>query len=247
MGIGTVRLIGTRAIETFPLEQIKRVRLVRRADGYFVQFAVHADRTLPHECTGSPVGIDLGLVAFLTDSNGGTVANPRFLRKAERKLKRLQRRVSRKQKGSHNRKKAIKGLAKGHLKVSRQRKDFAAKTVQTLIQSHDLVAYEDLKVRNLVRNRRLAKSISDAAWGLFLQWLRYYGQIAAVPVIAVPPAYTSQDCSGTLPDGTRCQTRVMKALSVRTHICPRCGLVLDRDENAACNILAAAQALLTAS
>jgi putative transposase len=247
MGIGTVRLVGTRAIATFPIGQIKRVRLLKRADGYYVQFVVQAERTMVHAPTGRQVGIDLGLAAFLTTSSGEVVANPRVLRKAETKLKRLHRRVSRKKKGSQNRRKAVRRLAKGYLKVGRQRKDFAAKTARTLIQSHDLVAYEDLRIVNLVKNRRLAKSISDAAWGRFLKWLQYYGQLAGVPVVAVPPAYTSQDCSGVLLDGTSCQTRVQKALSRRTHVCPRCGLVLDRDENAARNILAAGHALLAAS
>lgn len=247
MNIGTVRLVGTRAIATFPVGQIKRVRLVKRADGYYVQFAVQAERQMPHTPTGSAVGIDVGLKVFLTDSNGGAVANPRYLRKAEQQLKRFHRRVSRKKQGSRNRTKARQHLAKGYLKVSRQRKDFAAKTAKTLIQSHDVVAYEDLKITHLVRNRQLAKSISDAAWGIFLGWLRYYGKIATVPVVAVPPAYTSQECSGVLPDGTRCQTRVQKTLSMRTHVCPRCGLVLDRDENAARNILVGGQRLLAAS
>jgi putative transposase len=138
-------------------------------------------------------------------------------------------------------------LATGYLRVSRQRKDRAAKTARSLIQTHDLVDYEGLRIANLVRNRHLAKSISDAAWGILLGWLRSYGRIAGVPVVAVPPPYTSQDCSGILPDGTPCQTRVQKALRVRTHVCPRCGPVLDRDQNAACNILAAGQAHLAAS
>src|SRR5215469_13180946 len=128
MGIGTLRLIGKQGnIETYPIKQIKRVRLVKRADGYYVQFAVRTERTLPHEPTGKQVGIDVGLKEFYTDSDGSTVENPRYLRKAETKLKRLHRRVSRKVKRSKNRKKAIKRLAKGYLKVSRQRKDFAVK------------------------------------------------------------------------------------------------------------------------
>jgi putative transposase len=243
-GIGTVRLIGTRAIETFPTSQIKRVRLLRRADGYYAQFAVQANREVAHKPTGKQVGIDVGLKVFLTDSDGNTVDNPRYLRQAESKLKRLHRRVSRKTKGSSNRRKAVQRLTKGYLKVRRQRKDFAGKTAQTLVQSHDLVAYEFLQIRTLVRNRHLAKSISDASWGLFVSWLRYYGGLHGVPTVAVPPPYTTQTCSGALPDGTPCQTRVQKALSVRTHVCPRCGLVLDRDHNAARNILAAAQGLL---
>jgi putative transposase len=234
MGIGTVRLIGKKGcIETFPLAQNKRVRLLKRADGFYVQFAVQADRQIGHQPTGKQVGIDVGLKAFYTDSEGQQVENPRDLRKAEAKLKRLHRRVSRKPKCSQNRKQAIKRLAKGYLKVSRQRKDFATKTASALVRSSDLIAYEDLKIAHLVRNHHLAKSISDASWGLFLSWVRYYGGLHSIPVIAVSPRFTTQDCSG-------CGFRVKKTLSIRTHICPECGLVLDRDWNAALNILLAA-------
>jgi putative transposase len=229
-GIGAVRLIGTRSVETFPSQQIKRVRLVKRADGYYVQFVVQAERCIAHKPTGHRVGIDLGVKSFYTDSEGGVVPNPHFLRQAERKLKRLHRRKDRKQKGGKNRKKAIKRLAKAHLKVRRQRQDFAAKTARALVISSDMVAFEDLQIANLVKTHALAKSISDAAWGQFLSWLKYYGQLACVPVIAVCPRFTSQDCSD-------CGERVQKSLSVRTHVCPSCGLVLDRDQNAAKNIL----------
>ena len=242
MGIGTVRLIGTRSIETFetfPLDQIKRVRLVKRADGCYVQFAVQAERKIDHVPTGSQVGIDVGLKAFYTDSDGATVANPRYLRKAETKLKRLHRRVSRTVKRSKNRKKAIKRLAKGYLQVQRRRKDFAVKAARALVQSHDLVAYEDLQIAYLFKNHHLAKSISDASWGLFLSWVRHYGQVHSIPVVAVPARFTTQDCSG-------CGERVKKSLSMRTHVCPSCGLVLDRDWNAALNILAAALVIVAA-
>jgi putative transposase len=120
MSIGTVRLIGAnpkrkkaRPIATYPLPQIKRVRLVKRADGYYVQFAVKADRQMAHAPAGKQTGIDVGLKAFYTDSDGAQVEHPRYLRKAEKRLKRLHRRVSKKQKSSRNRKKAIKRLAKG--------------------------------------------------------------------------------------------------------------------------------------
>jgi putative transposase len=231
--IGTLRLIGSRSIEAFPTAQIKRVRILKRADGYYCQFAIQAERQMAHEPTGVQVGIDMGLKSFSTDSEGGAIENPRFLRKAETKLKRLHRRKDRKQKGSKNRRKAIQRLAKGYLKVSRQRQDFACKQARTLIISHDMIAYEDLQIANLVKHHHLAKSISDAAWGQFLGWLRYYGHIANVPVVAASPRFTTQDCSG-------CGERVRKSLSTRTHACPRCGLVLDRDRNAALNILASA-------
>jgi putative transposase len=230
--IGRLRLVGNKGqrLEEYPVAQIKRVRLIKRADGYYVQFAVEAERCVEHIPTGKHTGIDMGLKEFLTDSEGNTVANPRHLRKAERRLKKLHRRLSRKQKKSANRKKARQRLAKVYLRVQRQREDFARKTASTLISSHDLIAYENLKIANLVKNHRLAKSISDASWGRFLSWLNYYGHIHAIPVIAVEPAFTSQDCSA-------CGTRVKKSLSVRTHICSGCGLVLDRDHNAAINIL----------
>ncbi len=231
--IGKLRLVGNKnqRIEEFPVKQIKRVRLIKRADGYYCQFAIDAQRRIEHIPTGKQAGIDMGLKDFLTDSEGNTVPNPRHLRKAEKRLKKLHRRLSRKQKKSSNRKKARQALAKAYLKVSRQREDFARKTASTLVTSHDFIAYEDLKIRNLVKNRNLAKSISDAAWGRFRLWLTYYGCVHSIPVIAVEPAFTSQDCSA-------CGTRVKKSLSVRTHICPNCGLVLDRDHNAALNILA---------
>jgi putative transposase len=231
-GIGRLRLVGNKKqqITTFPLTHIKRVRLLRRADGYYCQFALKAERKVEHVSTGAQVGIDVGIKYFYVDSHGNTVANPRFLRKAEKKLKRLHRRVSRTQKKSANRTKARKTLGKAYLKVQRQREDFARKQANALITSHDLIAYEDLKLANMVRNHKLAKSISDAAWGQFLQWVNYYGAVQEVPVIAVAPHFTSQQCSG-------CGHMVKKSLSERTHICPYCKLVLDRDENAARNIL----------
>jgi putative transposase len=236
-GIGRLRLVGNKGqhIETFPRKQLKRVRIVRRADGYFVQFAVQTERKIAHRSTGIQVGIDVGLQSFYTDSLGNTVANPRHYRKAEKKLKRAQRQLSRKQKGSHNRTKARKHLAKTHLKVQRQREDFARKTANALITSHDLIAFEDLKIRNLVRNRHLAKSIHDAGWATFLRWVKAYGVMHDIPVIAVAPHFTSQQCS-------TCGTLVKKSLSVRTHSCHGCGLMLDRDQNAARNILAQALA-----
>jgi len=234
-GIGRLRLVGNpkQCISAFPSKQIKRVRIVKRADGYYAQFGVQAERNVEHIATSKQIGIDVGLKVFYTDSDGKTVDNPRHYRKAEQKLKHLHRRLSRKKKGSKNRRRARQKLAKGYLKVQRQREDFARKTASTLVTSHDLIAYEHLQIQNLVKNRHLAKSIQDAGWGTFLQWVKYYGMLHDVPVIAVVPQFTSQDCSA-------CGTPVKKSLSVRTHICPGCGVVLDRDHNAALNILAKA-------
>jgi len=237
-GIGRLRLVGNpgQKIEAFPFKHLKRVRIVHRADGYYIQFGVQAERQVVHQPSGRQVGIDMGLLSYYTDSEGQTVDNPRYYRKAEKKLKRLHRRLSRKQKKSQNRKKARKRLSKGYLKVQRQREDFARKQASTLVTSSDLIAYEHLQIRNMVKNRHLAKSIYDAGWGTFLQWLRHYGVVHGIPIIAVEPQFTSQDCSA-------CGTRVKKSLSVRTHICPGCGVVLDRDHNAALCILQQALAM----
>jgi putative transposase len=227
--IGRLKLLDKRLLNEYPLASIKRVRLVRRADGFYCQFVTDMERNEPQEPTGKTVGIDVGLLTFYTDSNGESIPCPKPLRKAEKRLKKLGRRLSRKKKGSSNRDKASQRLARQHLKVARRRKDFAAKAARALVRSNDLVAYEALPVRNLVHNHYLAKSIHDAAWSGFLAWLVYYGQVFGKVVVAVPPAYTSQDCSV-------CAARVPKALSERTHRC-QCGAVMDRDQNAARNIL----------
>jgi putative transposase len=228
-GIGCLKLIGSRNIQFVTKSDIKRVRLVKRVDGYYVQFCIKADRLEDCTPTNKSIGIDVGIESFYTDSNGDKKANPKFLRKSEKRLKRLQRLVSRKKKGSSNRRKAIIKLGKKHLQVARQRKDFVVKTAKALCASNDVIVLENLNVKGLVKNHNLAKSISDASWSLFRTWLEYYGRLFDREVIAVNPAYTSQDCSS-------CGNRVKKSLSTRTHSCS-CGTVLCRDHNAAINIL----------
>jgi len=227
---GTFKLWGTRDLHFYQLKQFKRVRVVRRADGYYCQFCIDQERVEKREPTGKTIGIDVGLNHFYTDSNGETVANPRHLHKSEKSLKRLQRRLSKTKKGSHNRVKFRNKLARKHLKVSRQRKDFVVKTARCVVRSNDLVAYEDLLIANMVKNHRLAKSISDASWSLFREWVEYFGKVFGVVTVAVPPHYTSQNCSN-------CGQTVKKTLSTRTHVCPHCGHIQDRDWNAARNIL----------
>jgi putative transposase len=227
---GMFKLWGSRDLHFYQLDQIKRIRVVRRADGYYAQFCINTERLEQQEPTGKTIGLDVGLNHFYTDSDGNQIDNPRYLRKSERALKRVQKRLSRKQKGSKNRTTARRKLGRKHLRVSRQRKDFAVKLARCVVRSSDLVAYEDLKVRNMVKNHHLAKSISDASWSLFRQWIEYFGKVFGVVTIAVPPHYTSQNCSS-------CGEIVQKTLSTRTHQCPHCGYVADRDENAARNIL----------
>lgn len=227
---GRFRMIGANDLNYYQLKQIKRVRVVRRADGYYAQFCIAHDRLEEVEPTEQVIALDVGLMHFYTDNRGKRIENPRHLRKSEKALKRLQRRVSRKIKGSHKRKKAINKLGRKHLLVQRQRKDFAVKLARCVVKSNDLVVFEALKVRNMVKNHRLAKSINDAAWRQFFEWLEYYGQVFGKIVIAVPPQYTSTECSS-------CHRIVKKSLSERTHVCS-CGCILDRDENASRNLLA---------
>ena len=236
-GIGTLKLIGTRDLNFYQLEQIKRVRIVRRADGYYVQFAVKLDprdTVKPLTPSQKAVGIDVGIKYFLADSQGNIEPNPQFYRQGEKHLNRLNRRKSKKyRKGkpqSRNYHKARERYALKHLKVSRQREEFVKRVALRLIKSNDLVAYEELNVKGMVKNRHLAKSISDAGWSKFRQWLEYFGYKYGKVTVAVAPHNTSQNCSN-------CGEKVQKSLSTRTHICPHCNYVEDRDINAALNIL----------
>jgi putative transposase len=220
----------------------KTITISREADGWYVCISCAEVPAVPLPPTGQETGIDVGLKVFLITADGEIVENPRHYRKAESRLARAQRRVSRRKKGSHRRRKAVALLKRKHQTVQRQRRDFHHKTALALLRQYDVIYLEDLRVANMVRNSRLAKSISDAGWAEFRAILEAKAACAGRQVTAIPPAYTSQDCSGVLPDGTRCPQRVAKSLSVRTHVCPSCGLVLDRDENAAKNIRRAGQA-----
>jgi putative transposase len=233
-GIGTVKLMGTRDLGFYEESQIKRVRLLKRADGYYCQFLIKADVRVESAKAGLMVGIDLELKYFVALSDGGLIYAPKFYRKSERGLSRANRKKSVKfrkgQKQSQNYRKARKRYALKHLRVSRQREEFCKRVACSVIQSNDLVAYEDLNVKGLVKNRHLSKSISDAGWSTFRKWVEYFGLKYGKTTVAVAPHYISQDCFN-------CGERVKKALSVRTHVCPHCGYVADRDLNAARNIL----------
>jgi putative transposase len=211
------------------------VRLVRRADGYYAQFAIDAVVKVEPKLTGKMIGLDLGLKFFIADNQGNTEPCPQFYRKSHKQLNRANRKKSKKfKKGtkpqSKNYHKARSRYARKHLRVSRQRKEYVKRVAYSVIQSNDLVAYEDLNVQGLVKNRHVAKSISDAGWSTFRQWLEYFGFKYGKVTVAVPPYNTSQNCSN-------CGHIVKKSLSTRTHVCPHCGFVKDRDVNAAINIL----------
>jgi putative transposase len=231
--IGRVAVRWSRPLEGTP----KTVTISHEADGWYAIISCADVPAQPLPPTGKETGIDVGLKVFLITADGLVVENPRPHRTAEQKLAKANQRVSRRQQGSKRRGKAVAQLGKRHQKVQRQRRDFHHKTALHLLKTYDTIYLEDLRVANLVRNRHLAKSIHDAGWAQFRTILEAKAACAGRRVIAVPPAYTSQDCSG-------CGTRGFpKSLSVRTHVCASCGLVLDRDENAARNIQWAGQAL----
>jgi putative transposase len=213
----------------------KTVTISREADGWYVCISCADVPIEPLPLSGNETGIDVGLKVFLITADGHVTESPRHYRRAEKYLAKCQRRVSRRKKGSKRRKKAIMLLAKAHQDVRRARADFHHKTALALVRQYDTIYLEDLQVRNVVRNRHLAKSISDAGWAAFGTILTSKAEYAGKWVVAVPAQYTSQDCSG-------CGERVPKSLSVRTHVCPSCGLVMDRDENAALNILESGRA-----
>ena len=227
--IGDIKVIVHRQIpDGF---NIKTVSVTKKADGYYVTLSLD-DKTVP---TIKPdfnanniVGIDIGLGDFIVTSDDERIAAPKFLRKAERKLKSAQRRVSRRKKESNRRKKAIKKLAIQHKKVSDTRKDFHFKTANNLLKKYDVIAAEKLNIKGLARTR-LAKSIYDAGWGQFITILSNKAENAGLKVIAVNPNGTSQECSN-------CGNKAKKPLSQRMHNCPVCHASLCRDLNAAINI-----------
>ena len=242
--IGRVTVRWSRPLEGTP----KTVTISHEADGWYVSFSCAEVPTQPLPETGRETGVDVGLKVFLVTAEGDVVASPRHYRTAEKQLAKAQKRVSRRKQGSTRRKKAVALCAKNHQHVRRQRCDFHHKTALALVRQYDVIYHEAIQPANLsrrpapmpdgngghlpngaARKAGLNKSIHDAGWGSFLSILTFKAACAGKRVEAVKPAYTSQDCSG-------CGERIQKSLSVRTHVCTTCGLVLDRDENAARNI-----------
>ena len=223
--IGRVAVRWSRPLEGTP----KTVTISREADGWYACCSCAEVPMQPLAPTGQETGIDLGLETFATLADGTRICHPGWYRQTECHLKTAQRRVARRKTGSTRRRKAVQWLAKMHLKVKRRRRDFHHKTALHLVRHYDTIYHEDLQTANMVKNHQLAKSISDAGWSGFLNILAAKAVYAGRRAVAVPPAYTSQTCSG-------CGVIVAKGLSVRWHSCPDCGASLHRDENAAKNI-----------
>jgi len=231
-GVGIIKLKMHRPIAG----EIKTLTLKRDAGKWYACLSVVFDMDMPTPQTDA-VGIDMGLYSFVALSDGRLVDNPRNLITGLAKLKRCQRRVARRKNGSSRRKKAVRLLQKAHAHIRNQRSDFQHKLSRQIANNYGLIAVEDLNIKALSRSM-LARSVNDAAWGSFLAKLAYKVEYTGGQLVKVNPNNTSQVCSrcGCLPD-------IPKSLADRIHSCPHCGLIIDRDVNAARNILTRALGL----
>jgi len=226
--IGWVKTVFHRQMQGKP----KNITVSKtKTEKYFVSVSTIED-IQQYQPVNRSVGIDLGLKDFLVTSDGHKIPTPKYLRKSEKKLKRLQRQLSRKQKDSNNREKARQKLAVQHEKVTNQRKDFQHKTSKWLVDNYDFIALEDLNIKGMVKNHRLAKSIQDAGWGEFVRQLTYKGNWYGSEISKIDRFYPSSKrhfaCGWIKQDLT---------LKDRIWVCENCGEVVDRDTNAAINIL----------
>ncbi len=225
--IGDVYVRAHREVES----NVKRVTIRRNSNGKW-----YASLTVEYELMVIPkdqipaIGIDMGLTTFATLSNGDKVPNPRFFRMEEKELARVQRKLSKLDKNSPERMKAVRVVRRVHERIANKRYDFVHQLSRVLVNKYRLIAFEDLNIKGMVKNHCLAKSISDASWNMLFTVTKYKAESAGTTVIMVNPANTTKMCS-------RCGTLVDTELNDRTYECPRCGLTTDRDENAAINIL----------
>ena len=224
--VGTIRVCLHREVEG----KVKTLSLKREADKWFLVVTCEAPEPAEAGNVLPAVGLDVGLTHFVATSDGEKIENPRFLKDALPELRRAQRSLSRKKKGGKNRRKAKYRLRRLHARVANLRQEHRYKVSNDLISRYGKFAVESLNVRGMVRNRRLARAISDVAWSSFVAVLTHKAERAGGQVIQVSPNGTSQECSA-------CGSTVPKGLSVRVHRCNECGLVIDRDQNAAINIL----------
>ena len=224
--IGNIPIILHRT----PKGKVKTMTIkVNKSNQWFIVFSCEIDVPKIKHHSKKKVGIDVGIESFATLSDGEFIENPRFLIKSEKRLKLLNRRFSRKKKGSKNRKKFNFVLNKQYLKISNQRIDFLHKLSNTFANKYSSIAVEDLQIKNMVKNHNLAKHINDASWGYFIQMLSYKAIKSGGELIKVNPRNTSRICS-------KCGTKVDMPLSKRKFQCPKCFLVLHRDLNSSINI-----------
>jgi putative transposase len=224
--IGEIKYINSRNFDG----KIKRASVIKEHNGWFISFVVEEDNK-PLPLSKNEIGIDLGITNFATTSNGEKYYDPKPLKKYTRKLRRIQRSMSRKKKGSKNRKKEVKKLQKIYSKIKNIRQDFQQKLSTQLIRENQTIVVENLKIQNMLKNHKLAKSISDVGWYGFTEQLKYKAKWYGRDFEKVNPCNTSKTCSGC---GTLNTTLT---LDVREWVCTSCGSLHDRDVNAAINIL----------
>jgi putative transposase len=236
--VGQVKILLHRPLEGMP----KTATMTRSSTGkWYVCFSCECAEPSPLPQTGQRVGIDVGLKTFATLSTGEEVANPRFFRGEEKALAKVQHRLSKAEKGTPERARRRKIVARVHERTRWRRGDFTHQRSRRIVNTFDLIALEDLSVNRMVHTHCLAKSIHDVAWSQFASLLSYKAAWAGRKYVAVNPAYTSQDCSSC---GHR---KTDLSLADRTYTCSCCGLVLDRDLNASLNILALGQQCLASA
>jgi putative transposase len=223
--------------------EIKGLRIVKRQNRWWADFRIDVGPAPAVKAPRNEVGIDVGLRTFAKMSDGKDIDHPHFLKKVLPQVKEAQRDLSSKKKGSNNRKKSKQVLSRISAKVANKRKDFIFQTVAALAKEYDGFKVEKLNIVGMLASTRPApegmtekntrsmrRNIMDASWGMFIAQLKNKAEEAGFPVVLVNPKGTSQHCSD-------CGTLVRKALNIRIHECPVCGLVMDRDENSARNIL----------
>jgi len=225
-GVGRISVRWHRPLEG----KLKTCRIIYKAGQWWVSLTCEVESTTTLPKTGKAVGVDVGLTALITTSDGDKVNNPRFYQTAQRKLRCRQRQLARTQKDSKCRDKKLRQTQRQHIHIANQRRDFAHKISYALVHDYDWIALEDLQISNMVKNHRFSKSILDAGWGLFKRFLAYKAASAGREVVFVDPAYTSKTCSncGVIFEGLTLVDRWIEC---------DCGLSLDRDHNAAINIL----------
>jgi len=223
-----IRYVKMKAHFEFDPAKVSRINVKYHNGKWYVNLTTEIAEAQAVEIVNK-VGIDVGLLTFAALSDGNKIYNPKYFRQSEKKLALLQRRLSRKKKGSNNRRKAKTKVTRLHDKIANQRKDFLHKASYGIVQKYDLVAVEKLPVKNMIKNHHLSKSIADAGWGKFTGYLEYKCLKYGKRFVEVPPGGTSQTCI--------CGAHVSKDLSIRVHKCPECGLIADRDVVSAMVIL----------
>lgn len=221
-GIGNIPIV----LHRVPKGKLKTFCIKKTAKGWFVIFSCENVPVDNVETENGNVGIDVGLESFAVLSNREKIKNPRYLRSSEKRLKKIQRRLSRKKKGSNNRRKARFRVAKLHERIANQRQDFLHKISGNLIKKFKTISVEKLKINNMVKNHYLAKSIADASWGSFLQMLSYKVERTGGQIVKVNPRNTSKTCSN-------CGHIQDMPIYKRTFNCSNCGFVCNRDLNSA--------------